>query len=267
MNQKDSSDLADMECMEHQTASWFIELRSCAHTGRILGFTSCGSSASELGNEMGVAITNKLTALDVAGSLHSYPSNGYLLHRICLALAFSCTWGVLESYGFLGVLIGKSGRSVSRGIGGLQKSISWLSRKVRNLNNGRETTYRSKVEWEAVGERATMLLVPPEERQLDANSSKATSPIVLSQTQNKDYQLLSFLEVYSNTTLCEQLLDQFSNIDNGYDADSVVQKGNVEYTASHEEMVKLSHSCLSEKKSSVGTIGDSFKTWVKNKPS
>lgn len=111
---EDGTDRADIESLERQTtAVGFVELRATKVDGRILGFTACGLGASELANEMAVVIGNRLTAQDVAKSLHSYPSFGYLLHRAALSLAFTSIWGLLEACGPVGALLASPGRWVS----------------------------------------------------------------------------------------------------------------------------------------------------------
>ena len=85
-----------MECRERLTIG-FVELRTTKIYGKILGMTACGPSASELANEMSLAIVSGLTARDIAKSLHSYPSHGYLMYRAALALTMSSVWGSLEA--------------------------------------------------------------------------------------------------------------------------------------------------------------------------
>lgn len=73
---ENNTDRADMEYQERLT-NGFVEIRATKFYGRILGFTGCGPTASELANEMSLAIVNGLTVRDIAKSLHSYPSHGY----------------------------------------------------------------------------------------------------------------------------------------------------------------------------------------------
>jgi Pyridine nucleotide-disulphide oxidoreductase, dimerisation domain len=115
----------------------FVELRAERGTGRILGCTACGPTASELINSMGIAITNKLTCIDVARSIHSYPSHGYLLHRIAMSMAFSSVWGLLESSGLIGNFLAR----IVRRLFIIQSNIKWIARhfiRRRKLTKERE---------------------------------------------------------------------------------------------------------------------------------
>lgn len=110
---EEGTDRADMECLERLTIG-FVEIRATKVDGRILGMTACGPTASELANEMSVAIQNRLTVRDIAKSLHSYPSHGYLLHRAALSLALQSIWGSLEACGPLGEFLARPGRIMSK---------------------------------------------------------------------------------------------------------------------------------------------------------
>ena len=89
---EEGMDRADMERLERPVIR-FVELRATKIRGKILGMTACGPAAAELANEVGLAIMSGLTVRDMARAIHSYPSHGYLLHRIALALATSNVWG------------------------------------------------------------------------------------------------------------------------------------------------------------------------------
>jgi pyruvate/2-oxoglutarate dehydrogenase complex dihydrolipoamide dehydrogenase (E3) component len=112
---EEGSDRADMERRERDTEVTFLEVRA-SPSGRILGGTACGAAAAELANSIGVAITNRLSVRDLAKSIHSYPSHGYLLYRVALSMALSDTRGFLESCGPVGKilagLVGAVGASV-----------------------------------------------------------------------------------------------------------------------------------------------------------
>ncbi|GAX25758.1 hypothetical protein FisN_8Hh342 [Fistulifera solaris] len=101
---EEGSDRADMERRERDTEVTFLELRA-SRSGRILGGTACGPAAAELANSIGVAITNRLSVRDLAKSIHSYPSHGYLLYRVALSMALSDTRGFLESCGPVGKIL------------------------------------------------------------------------------------------------------------------------------------------------------------------
>ncbi|KAL7564153.1 hypothetical protein ACA910_021128 [Epithemia clementina (nom. ined.)] len=96
---EEGSDRADMDRTSRNTNFSFLELRAVKGSGRILGLTCCGPAAAEMANSIGMAITNRLTVRDVARSVHSYPSHGYLLHRAALSMALSDAWGLLEACG------------------------------------------------------------------------------------------------------------------------------------------------------------------------
>lgn len=109
VDEKDS-DRSDIDSIE-RPAHGFVELRVSLN-GSILGATVCSPAASEIINEIGVALVNKLTVRDIARSIHAYPSYGYLMHRAALSLAMSDIWGVLDAFGPVLKVLGKVGRTV-----------------------------------------------------------------------------------------------------------------------------------------------------------
>ena len=141
-------DRGDMDRLERNTNITFVELRVTKITGHILGLTACGPAAAELANEVGVAIENGLTVRDLARSIHAYPSHGYLLYRISLALATSNIWGLLETFGPLGRAIGTAGRQLTRIASALRPGnvLPWKRRRARELK-----------EWEAFGEENSLV--------------------------------------------------------------------------------------------------------------
>ena len=122
---EENTDRADMESRERLTIG-FVELRATKIYGRILGLTACGPSASELANEMSLAIVNGLTVRDIAKSLHSYPSHGYLMYRAALALTMGSVWGSLEALGPVGGAIANIGRFVSSTVSAIKKRTTFL---------------------------------------------------------------------------------------------------------------------------------------------
>jgi pyruvate/2-oxoglutarate dehydrogenase complex dihydrolipoamide dehydrogenase (E3) component len=166
------TDRADMERIERSSGACFVELRADKAGGRILGCTACGPAAAELANSMGVAITNSLTIADVARSAHSYPSYGYLLHRIALSMAFSNVWGLLEASGPLGKAFARVGRFGSNAAS-RWRSLCRLPRKRRKLRHLRQ--------WQVVGAGKTLYL---------GNTTKSG-----------EVDVVSFLGVSSNETL------------------------------------------------------------------
>jgi pyruvate/2-oxoglutarate dehydrogenase complex dihydrolipoamide dehydrogenase (E3) component len=139
-----NTDRADMESVERQTIG-FVEIRATKISGRILGFTGCGPAASELANEMSLAIENGLTVRDVARSLHSYPSHGYLIHRVALALTFKSIWGQLEACGPVGGLLANFGRLLSKMSSSVRAVVGRRRRKLLR-------------EWEAEGAGESILV-------------------------------------------------------------------------------------------------------------
>lgn len=175
---EEGSDRADMERVERDTSVCFVELRAEKRSGIILGCTACGPAAAELANVIGVAITNKLTTSDVARSIFSYPSHGYLLHRLALSMALSDTNGILEVCGPIGGFLGRTGRSVSCLRDFFQRGVLGRKRQLR------------KRQWEAEG--AFRTLYPSISKERESN-----------QTENKE--LLSYNHVAANTTLCSEI--------------------------------------------------------------
>lgn len=130
---ENGTDRADIDSMEGRVKG-FVELRVSKPDGRILGATVCSPVASEIVNEIGVALVNKLTVRDIARSIHAYPSYGYLMHRVALSLALGDTWGVLDAMGPVARFIGKMGRKLKG-----------------KLQSRRKLSLRHR-EWEAMGE-------------------------------------------------------------------------------------------------------------------
>jgi pyruvate/2-oxoglutarate dehydrogenase complex dihydrolipoamide dehydrogenase (E3) component len=159
------TDRADMELLERGRDIGFIELRATKIDGKILGMTACGPSASEHANELSVILENGLSAIDVARSLHSYPSHGYLLHRLALAIAFNSIWGSLEAIGTLGVWVSWLGKKASKGVGA-----------AKNITGRRKK--RLKRAWDAEGASRTLIL---------------TKTI----RSDGDIQICSFLDLYT----------------------------------------------------------------------
>lgn len=140
------SDRADMEVPERgPDYHGFIELRAAKIDGKLLGMTACSPAASELANEMSVVLQNKLTAFDVAQSLHSYPSYGYMFHRVALAIAFSSVSGSLKALGTLG------------------RGVAWCIEKVlkviRAIRGVRRRGFRKEMRfWQAKGASCAFLV-------------------------------------------------------------------------------------------------------------
>lgn len=142
------TDRADMEVLERgKDVYGFIELRATKVDGKILGMTACGPAASELANELSVVLENGLRAIDMARSLHSYPSYGYILHRVALAIAFGNLWGSLEASGTIGGWVAWWGRKVSKGVSLAKKAFS------------RRKKQRIRRAWEAEGASRSLILL------------------------------------------------------------------------------------------------------------
>jgi len=168
---EEGTDRADMERLERNVDVPFVELRVERHTGRILGLTACGPAAAELANEIGMTIQSKLTVRDLAKSIHSYPSHGYILYRIALSMALSSTRGFLDTLGPLCQILGR----VSSAVGHLRKLhpkhvLPWKRRKSCKQR-----------EWEALGQQS----------------------VVISGREDDSHTLdvpVSYLDVFQNTT-------------------------------------------------------------------
>lgn len=140
-NQTDRSDMERLDTNNNDNNKYtkedvgFLELRATKVDGKLLGMTACGPAASELANEMSVVLENGLTAMDIARSLHSYPSYGYILHRVALAIALGNIWGLLDATGTIG------------------KCVAWLGRKLSKLVVFVQNLRRSSAlkAWEAEG--------------------------------------------------------------------------------------------------------------------
>ncbi|CAJ1935075.1 unnamed protein product [Cylindrotheca closterium] len=171
---EEGTDRADMDSIGRPTIG-FVELRASKATGRILGATICLPSAPEIANELGLAIRHKMTCRDMAKSIHYYPSYGYLMHRVALALAFSNVWGMLAAFGPLGRVTGGIGRII-------QASIDKVDFRKR--------TKKAIRDWQAKG--ASQEFYFPEE---DKDASNAS---ILSTING-----ISFLEVAEKDDLCQ----------------------------------------------------------------
>ncbi|KAL7529054.1 hypothetical protein ACHAWF_002823 [Thalassiosira exigua] len=168
------SDRADVESAERSTGANFIELRVEKINGRLLGVSACGPAAAETTNEVCLALVNRLTIRDISRTLHSYPSHGYLLYRISMALATKNISGLLAGCGRFGRLIGAQLRLLSKTT--TLFNFEWLPWKAKAL--------RKLFRWQAVG-ASKALVLESEEGKLSA---------------------VSFLDAYENETLCAQVL-------------------------------------------------------------
>lgn len=136
---EEGMDRADMERLE-RTPMGFVELRATKISGKVLGMTACGPCAAELANQVALCISSGLTVRDIARSIHSYPSHGYLLYRISLALATSNVLGLLSACGPAGKLLGSLGRQLWR-----------ISKVMRPLSS------KEKI-WYSEGSKKSLLL-------------------------------------------------------------------------------------------------------------
>jgi len=110
--QENGTDRADIDSIE-RSPNGFVELRVSHPHGKILGATVVSPAASEIINEIGVALSSDLKVTDIARSIHSYPSYGYLLHRVSLSLAMGSTSGLLDACGPFGRLLGWTWRNMA----------------------------------------------------------------------------------------------------------------------------------------------------------
>lgn len=178
------TDRADMERMERNTIG-FVEIRATKVDGNILGFTGCGPAAAELANEMSLAIVNGLTVRDVARSLHSYPSHGYLIYRVALAMTLSNVWGLLEACGPVGGILANVGRLGSKA---LRAPLSVTRR------GGKHARLR---DWEAQGEQSSIVA----HQQMPKGSEDIAASVIVPEAE---FQIISYLDHYINSTLHER---------------------------------------------------------------
>lgn len=167
----------------------FVELRAERRTGRILGCTACCSSASELVNSMGIAITNRLTTTDIARSIHSYPSDGYLLHRIAMSMAFSSIWGLLEASGLVGNWLAIVGRRITNIFYNIKRALFHLLPTQRKK-------LRLEQKWFATGSYTPLII-----RDNDNTSSHGkneTEECPTSRSAFNQIRIISYLEHYLN---------------------------------------------------------------------
>lgn len=145
---EEGNDRADMERGERFVDPCFVELRTGRLNGRILGLTACGPAAAELANEVGLAIQSKLTVRDLARSIHSYPSHGYLLYRLSLSMALSSIRGFLDTLGPICKFGGKCYGSVAAVASILQPNrlLPW-----------RRAKQRRQQQWEAYGQQRSFI--------------------------------------------------------------------------------------------------------------
>ena len=97
------TDRGDIDSIQRKPIG-FTELR--ARNNKILGATVCSPAAAEAINEVALALNAGLTCDDMARTLHCYPSYGYPLQRIAIAISLSSVWGLLASCGKVGRLLG-----------------------------------------------------------------------------------------------------------------------------------------------------------------
>ncbi len=183
VKEKGNSDRADVESLERFLDSNFVELRAEKITGKILGASVCGPAASEIINEVGLALVNQLTVRDMARTLHSYPSHGYLLYRIAMALATQDISGLLSSCDT------KVGHILSSNL----RLLGRIKMKASRLWKNRKGALKAQQKWEADGCSKTLITL-------------STSDTCDGTT---DISLLSFIDAYKNETIRDQIFMQY----------------------------------------------------------
>jgi hypothetical protein len=169
------SDRADIESAERYAGANFVELRAEKISGRVLGASACGPAAAEIINEVCLSLCSKLTVRDIARTLHSYPSHGYLLYRITTALATQNISGLLSSCGLFGRLLGLQLRCVARDMRIFK--FSWLPWKKYAM--------KKMSTWQATGSSNSLVM----------------------QSTDGQFSVRSFLDAYGNDALCERILN------------------------------------------------------------
>jgi pyruvate/2-oxoglutarate dehydrogenase complex dihydrolipoamide dehydrogenase (E3) component len=172
------TDRSDIDSISRFSNEGFVELRVAKRNGEILGCTICAPCASEIVNELGVVMMNKLTVRDVSKSIHAYPSHGYLMHRVALAMALSDIWGILAACGTVGRVVGDVGRTVE-GI------IETTMRRVRKKKSIRH--------WESMGaDKELLLKVNGTDKAglsfLDASNDSELSELLFRKYSQQDFQ-------------------------------------------------------------------------------
>lgn len=169
-----SSDRADAESRERRTDTNFVELRSEKISGRVLGASACGPAAAEIINEVCLALVNRLNVRDMARTLHSYPSHGYLLYRVSMALATQSISGLLAGCGVVGRILSAQIRRTQRILSLFNFHwLPWRRRAITKL-----------AKWQAFG----------------------SSNALVFQSNEGSLSLLSYLDVYSNQTLSSRIM-------------------------------------------------------------
>ena len=169
------SDRADQESRERETKSNFIEMRAEKISGRVLGASACGPAAAEIINEVCLCLSKRLTVRDLARTLHAYPSHGYLLYRVSMAVATQKISGLLAGCGIFGRFLAGIIRMIER----LKRvfKFSWLPWNNRAL--------QKRYEWQAAGSAKALIL----------------------QSDGESPSLASFLDAYNNETMRHQIVN------------------------------------------------------------
>ena len=187
VKEKGNSDRADVESLERFLDSNFVELRAEKITGKILGASVCGPAASEIINEVSLALVNQLTVRDMARTLHSYPSHGYLLYRIAMALATQDIAGLLSSCDT------KVGHILSSQL----RLLGRIKMKASRLWKNRKGILKARQKWEADGLSNTLITLPMP----DTCEGE--------QKLETELSLLSFIDAYKNETIRDQIIMQY----------------------------------------------------------
>ena len=169
------TDRADMERANRDTSVTFVELRAERGTGRLLGASFCSPAAAELANNVGMAITNGMTTATMARSIFSYPSYGYLMHRVALAMVLSETSGVLQTLGPLPGLFAKL-------FGQIKNRMRIIRSWIQKLFGGKAGARKRR--WEVEGVRQAV-------------------PLPLAVGLGAHRRLVSFMDLQANATLRE----------------------------------------------------------------
>lgn len=168
------SDRADQESRERNSNANYVEIQAETISGRLLGASACGPAAAEIINEVCLALVKRLTVRDLARTLHSYPSHGYLLYRVSMAMATKNISGLLAGCG----VFGRFPAAIIRMIERLKRmfKLTWFPWKKRALQKHHV--------WQAAGSSNALIL----------------------ETDNEGSSLISFLDEYNNQTLRDRIL-------------------------------------------------------------
>lgn len=207
------TDRADQESVERSPDVGFVSLRATTVGGKILGGSAAGPAAAELANELCLCRGAGLTVRDLARAVHSYPSHGYLLYRVALAMATGSISGLLAGCGGAGRVLAAAVRGAERAARSIRRpggALLWTRRAGKRRS-----------EWEAEGCGKVLILGAGDGSAAGVASHSADgSSALLTEgfASHGEESMFSFLEVHQNKTLRASVLDGIQGKDGEIDA-------------------------------------------------